>query len=107
MTPFRTSARFRTQFRFAAMTSRLLARQVEGAGSSYAEFAREGHPGRGGGTSRKRNSRSYDREGLVTGISLGAAVESWRCTVPCGCKLEELLAILHDASARRSSGSAG
>jgi hypothetical protein len=23
-------------------------------------------------------------------------VENWRCTVPCGCKLEDLLAILHD-----------
>jgi hypothetical protein len=37
-----------------------------------------------------------DPDGLVTGISREAVVENWSCAVPYGCKLEDLLAILHD-----------
>jgi hypothetical protein len=38
----------------------------------------------------------HDPEGLGAAINRGAVVENWRCTVPYGCKLEDLLAILHD-----------
>src|SRR5215216_2734080 len=45
-----------------------------------------------------RNSRSYDPKGLVAELVSVRRSESRRCTVPCGCKLENLLAILHDGA---------
>jgi hypothetical protein len=55
--------------------------------SSTREDGRSGLP---------KEGRGHDPEGLVAGINRGAVVDNWRCTVPYGYKLEDLLAILHD-----------
>jgi hypothetical protein len=55
--------------------------------SSTREDGRSGLP---------KEDRGHDPEGLVAAIDRGAVVENWRCAVPYGCKLEDLLAILHE-----------
>jgi hypothetical protein len=51
--------------------------------SSTREDGRSGLP---------KEGRGHDPPQLIAGV----VVENWMCTVPYGCKLEDLLAILHD-----------